>query len=307
MDAESVSDWERELQQTVRREIRNRVGCCELTESQTPGISYTFPDTDLIARNIRLIYGVGEVTATKLQAEGYQTLADLERHPRWKRAAAEVRQTIAARKVARLARYGASDLELLGFYAPEEITFIDIETLGLFYMYPVFLIGTLRFREGQGVIRQYLARDYTEEAAILAELDEGLRRRGVLVSYNGRSFDIPYLKGRLRVNGLDDRFDAFHLDLLCHTRKHYRPVLPDCRLVTVERCLLQETRQDDLPGCEAPEQYQRFLDTGQRDYIEPVFIHNAADLLALAKYLGLITRKNLKKMEPQKETISNAD
>jgi uncharacterized protein YprB with RNaseH-like and TPR domain len=166
--------------------------------------------------------------------------------------------------------------------------------LGLFYMYPVFLIGTLRFQAGQGVIRQFLARDYAEEAAILAELDETLRNRGVLVSYNGRSFDIPYLKGRLRANGLDDRFDAFHLDLLCHTRKYYRPVLPDCRLVTVERCLLREPRRDDLSGSEAPLQYRRFLDTGRRDYLEPILIHNAADLLALAKYLGLITKKNFK-------------
>jgi uncharacterized protein YprB with RNaseH-like and TPR domain len=296
MDSWTVLEWEKELRQVARREVNNAAGVCELTESWTPGIVYTFPDTTLIARNIRLIYGIGELTAAKLQAGGYHTLADLMDHPRWQKAAAEVIKVIAAQKVTRLAQYGATDLELLGFFAPEEITFIDIETLGLFYMYPVFLIGTLRFKEGQGLIRQFLARNYDEEAAILAELDAALRNQGVLVSYNGRSFDIPYLKGRLRANGLDDRFDAFHLDLLRYTRKHYRPVLPDCRLVTVERCLLHEERQDDLPGSEAPEQYRRFLDTGERSYIEPILIHNAADLLALAKYLGLITLKNQKKV-----------
>jgi uncharacterized protein YprB with RNaseH-like and TPR domain len=301
MDSATVFEWEKELRQVTRCEVHNAAGVCELTESRTPGIVYTFPDTALIARNIRLIYGIGEVTAAQLQAAGYHTLADLRHHPRWQRAADEITQVIAAGKVARLAQYGATDLELLGFYTPEEITFIDIETLGLFYMYPVFLIGTLRFKDGQGIIRQFLARNYDEETAILAELDDALRNQGVLVSYNGRSFDIPYLKGRMRANGLNDRFDAFHLDLLRHTRKHYRPELPDCRLITVERCLLHEERQADLPGSEAPEQYRRFLDTGERSYIEPILIHNAADLLALAKYLGLITLKN------QRMVNANAD
>jgi uncharacterized protein YprB with RNaseH-like and TPR domain len=285
----TVFEWKKELRQVVRREVSNAAGVFELIESRTPGIKYTFPDTALIARNIRLIYGIGELTAAKLQADGYQTLTDLLQHPRWQKAAAEIIKAITAKKVRRLARYGATDLELLGFYAPEAITFIDIETLGLFYMYPVFLIGTLRFNDGQGLIRQFLARNYDEEAAILAELDDALRNQGVLVSYNGRSFDIPYLKGRLRVNRMDDRFEAFHLDLLRHTRQHYRMVLPDCRLVTVESCLLQEERQGDLPGSGTPEQYRRFLDTGERSFIDPILIHNAADLLTLAKYLGLIT------------------
>jgi uncharacterized protein YprB with RNaseH-like and TPR domain len=288
MDKWAVFELEKQLQRTKRREIHNALGNCELIESRTPGIVYTFPDRTLIMRNIRLIYGIGELTAAKLRADGYQTLEDLLRHSRWQKAAAEILQVIAARKVPRLEQYGAADLELLGFFAPEEITFLDIETLGLFYMYPVFLIGTLRFENERGIIRQYLARDYNEEAAILAELDAASRNQGVLVSYNGRSFDIPYLKGRLRANGQDDRFDAFHLDLLRHTRRCYRPVLPDCRLVTVERCLLGQKRQDDLPGSEAPEQYLRFLDTGERCWIEPILTHNAADLLALARYLGLI-------------------
>ncbi|MGD8400413.1 MAG: ribonuclease H-like domain-containing protein [Bacillota bacterium] len=290
MDNWAVLEWQKQLQRTDRREVRNTDGVCELIESRTPGIVYTFPDRTLIARNIRLIYGIGEVTAAKLRADGYQTLEDLLSHSRWRKAAAEILQAIGARKVRRLEQYGAADLELLGFFAPEEMTFLDIETLGLFYMYPVFLIGTLRFENGTGIIRQYLARDYTEEAAILAELAPSWRNLGVLVSYNGRSFDIPYLKGRLRANGQDDRFDAFHLDLLKYTRRRYRPVLPDCRLVTVECCLLGQKRRDDLPGSEAPEHYLRFLDTGERCWIEPILTHNAADLLALAQYLGLILK-----------------
>ncbi|HYH01725.1 MAG TPA: ribonuclease H-like domain-containing protein [Bacillota bacterium] len=291
-----TADWENEIKFIARREQKNRSGSFELTEIRTPNMEYIFPDHDLINQNLRLIYGVGEITAVKLNQSGYRTVTDLLHHPRWQKAAADITRLVATQNVKRLEQYGAADLELLSFFRPEDITFIDIETLGFYYMFPVFLIGVLQFVEGQGIIRQFFARNYDEEAAILNELDEKLRNRGVLVSYNGRTFDIPYLKGRLRTNGLDDRFDAFHLDLLRHTRRNYRDVLPDCRLVTVERCLLGDERVDDLPGSEAPEHYQRFLDTGNRELIEPVLKHNAYDLLTMAKYLGLITLKKQKRV-----------
>lgn len=291
-----TADWENEVEIIARSEQKNSAGLYELTEIRTPNMEYVFPDQNLINENLRLIYGVGEITAEKLRKSGYRRVTDLLRHPRWQKAAAEITRLFATGNVARLEQYGAADLELLSFFSPSDITFIDIETLGFFYMYPVFLIGVLQFNEGQGVIRQFFARNYNEEAAILTELDDKLRNRGVLVSYNGRTFDIPYLKGRLRTYGMDDRFDAFHLDLLRHTRRTYRDVLPDCRLVTVERCLLGDERNDDLPGSEAPEHYQLFLDTGNRELIEPVLKHNVYDLLTMAKYLGLITFKKQKKV-----------
>jgi uncharacterized protein YprB with RNaseH-like and TPR domain len=286
------SEWEGEIQTITRTERRNEAGFYELIESRTPQIRYAFPPQTLILSNLNLIYGIGAVTAGQLKAAGYRSLVDLLHHPRWQKATAEVMKTIASRDITRLVRYGAADLEVLGFFKPEEIRFIDIETLGFFNMYPVFLIGILQFEAGQGIIRQFLARNYDEEGAVLAELTGKLRNEGVLISYNGRSFDVPYLKGRLRMYGRDDCFNAFHLDLLRHTRKNYRMVLPDCRLTTVERCLLAEERDGDLPGSEVPEQYQQYLDTGDRSVIEPVLRHNAYDLLTLAKYLGLITGKS---------------
>jgi uncharacterized protein YprB with RNaseH-like and TPR domain len=291
MNRWAESEWEGKIGTITRTERRNEAGSYELIEIRTPRIRYVFPPETLILNNLNLVYGIGAVTAGQLKAAGYQSLTDLLRHPRWQKAAADLMRIIASRDVTRLARYGAADLELLGFFHPEEIRFIDIETLGFFNMYPVFLIGILQFETGQGIIRQFFARNYDEEDAVLAELTDKLRNEGVLISYNGRSFDIPYLKGRLRMYGRDDGFNAFHLDLLSHTRKNYRMILPDCRLTTVEQCLLAEERDGDLPGSEVPDQYQQYLDTGNRSIIEPVLRHNAYDLLTLAKYLGLITSK----------------
>ncbi|HPO97136.1 MAG TPA: ribonuclease H-like domain-containing protein [Bacillota bacterium] len=274
----------------VKDEERNNgFGPYRFIESLADKVAYQFPDADLIFNNLQLIYGIGNATVLKLRESGFNTLQDLTTHPRWAKAALEVLNIIDKRDINRLSCYGATDWELLGFFSPQDIKFIDIETVGLYYAQPVFLIGILIFQDGVGRIRQYLARNYEEEKAILGELKADFRNTGIIASYNGRSFDVPYLKGRLRFHGLADQFDAYHLDLLRHTRKNYRHNLPDCRLTTVERYLLQEERPADLPGSEAPVYYHKYVDTGEEGYIIPILKHNAQDLLALAKLFGVLT------------------
>lgn len=277
-----------ELMLNVDSEVENSNGKYQLVELETRKVEFSFPTPELLQHNLQLIYGVGAATAAKLRQSGYDTIQALTGHLRWSRAAHDVLRMIERQDLTRLMNYGASDLELLSFFQPEELTFIDIETTGLFYMFPVFLIGILQFRNGKGLIRQFLARNFEEERAILTELKEEIRNRGILASYNGKSFDIPYLKGRLRFHQFDDEFGVFHLDLLRHARREFRSVLPNCRLITVERHILHQQRDGDLPGAEVPEFYRLYMDTGDRFYIEPILKHNAWDLLALAKLLGIL-------------------
>ncbi|NLY75188.1 MAG: hypothetical protein GX075_07770 [Firmicutes bacterium] len=273
------------------RATSNAAGIFELRTLQTENVSFTFPGPELLERNLSLIYGIGPATRAKLNAAGYRTITDLTNHPRWRKAAREALAIIAAGDLDRLARYGASDLELLSFFKPEEIIFIDIETMGLYYIHPVFLVGMLSFRNGRGEISQILAGNPAEERALLYETVGRLRQAAIIVSFNGRSFDLPYLKGRMRFQGLNDAIDVFHFDLLRQTRKSYRGRLPNCRLLTIERHLFNQERVDDLPGSRAPEYYQKYLDTGDRSYLTPILEHNACDLLTMAKLLGLVTAK----------------
>ena len=76
-----------------------------------------------------------------------------------------------------------------------KLLFLDTETTGLSGG-----AGTLAFEIGLGfidargmVIRQYVMRDYGEEAAMLAEIASLLPRFDTLVTFNGKSFDIPLL------------------------------------------------------------------------------------------------------------------
>lgn len=273
------------------REIVNQFGTLELVELGTENVDFVFPKMELVERDLQLIYGIGPATVYKLKEAGYYTISDLTKHSKWSKAAEEVLRIIEAKDYGRLARYGASDLQLLSFFKPEEIIFIDIETLGLYYIHPVILVGLLSFKNGQGELFQLLARNPAEEKALLFETINRLKQAAVIVGFNGRSFDVPYLKGRLRFQGLDDELRAFHFDLLRQTRKNYRSQLPNCRLLTIERHLLNQERIDDLPGSQVAEYYQRYLDTEDRGYLAPILEHNACDLLTMAKLLGLITAK----------------
>jgi len=280
-----------ELKLLEEREQSNEVGAFEILKLRTENIDFIFPREESLEKDLHLIYGIGPATISKLNEAGYHSISDLMQHPRWSKAAAEVLRIIKAKDINRLARYGASDLQLLSFFKPEEIVFIDIETLGLYYIHPVFLVGMLSFKDGQGQVSQVLARNQAEERALLFETFNRLKQATIIVSFNGRSFDLPYLKGRMRFQGLSDQVNTFHFDLLRQARKSYRSQLPNCRLLTIERYLFNQERVDDLPGSEVAEYYQRYLETEDRGYLTPILEHNACDLLTMAKLLGLIITK----------------
>jgi uncharacterized protein len=285
-----------ELTVTGEREISNGEGLFELVEIRTEQVEFTFPQIAALRQDLHLIYGIGPTTALKLAQEGYREISDLLKHPRWGRAAQDVLKAIEAGDVVRLARYGASDFQLLSYFQPQTVRFIDIETVGLYYIHPVFLIGILHFENGQGSIRQFLARDFGEEKAILLETAQVLANAAIIISYNGRSFDLPYLKGRMRYHQLTTDFDSWHFDLLRQARKDYRHALPNCRLLTIEKCLLNQERDDDIPGAEIAHYYNLYLDSGEAGYLRPILEHNAHDLFSMAKFLGLLTIKKTEKV-----------
>jgi len=170
---------------------------------------------------------------------------------------------------------------------PDDMVFFDIETTGLSST-PLFLIGAMDWEEDGLVVRQYLARDYSEEAAVVAFFAEVCRGKRLLVSFNGKSFDLPYVQVRAATHRvpLEDQ-PSSHFDLLHECRRIWKGVLPDCKLQTLETWICKRPRHEDIPSAEIPEAYHEYVRTRDaRDLVE-ILKHNVLDLVTLA---DLMTR-----------------
>lgn len=166
---------------------------------------------------------------------------------------------------------------------------IDTETTGLESGAGalVFLVGLLVWDEGRlRLLQWFLPEPAGEERMLGAMLDE-LDGLAGLVSYNGRGFDLPRLRNRLRMHRLPEEALARpHLDLLHPARRLFRHALEDCRQPRMEELLLGTRRHDDLPGSEAPAVYQALLHEGRDAGLARVASHNRSDLLGLLGIAG---------------------
>jgi len=162
---------------------------------------------------------------------------------------------------------------------------IDIETGG-FVGTEVFLIGVVLPDVRPLRVIQWLARDYTEEAALLHALAEVAQRRDIWVSFNGKSFDEPFLRDRALIHRVPLPRPRLHVDLLHLARRRFRGRLPDCRLQTLEQHLLSWQRVGDVPGAEIPALFHLFVRTRNPAPIIPVVEHNQLDLVSSTELLS---------------------
>jgi uncharacterized protein len=172
-----------------------------------------------------------------------------------------------------------------GGFDLKDAVFLDTETTGLAggTGTAAFLIG-LGWVEGDRFrLRQYFMRDYHEEAALLRGLGQDLARFRHLVTYNGKTFDIPLLESRFRLNR--DRYplaDAVHLDLVHPARRLWKARLESCRLQSLEAALLGVRRHGDVPGEEIPRLYFDFVRRRDGRAMARVLQHNRLDVISLA-------------------------
>jgi len=187
--------------------------------------------------------------------------------------------------IARIGRH-----EGLTSVAPERVLYLDTETTGLAggtgtY---AFLIGIGHFVDGGFRLRQYFQTDYGQERALLRALADYLVHFDAVVTFNGKTFDLPLLETRFTIHGLGHRVapqaqvrQLPHLDLLHPARRIYRDRFGSCRLGELEQQVLGLIRQEDVPGWEIPSLYFRYVRNRRFRAVLPVFEHNALDVLSL--------------------------
>ncbi len=172
----------------------------------------------------------------------------------------------------------------------ESALFLDLETCGLASS-TVFLAGTMHWNGEDFVLRQYFARHYGEEAPLLRALHEAMAGFAFLVTFNGKTFDVPFLRARAVVHGVRLALPPRHLDLLHVARRRWRGAFADCRLKTLESRVCRRRRAGDVPGEEIPGLYHDWVRNGDPYRLVPVFHHNLLDVITMSDILRALCRE----------------
>ncbi|HEX2947976.1 MAG TPA: ribonuclease H-like domain-containing protein [Armatimonadota bacterium] len=169
---------------------------------------------------------------------------------------------------------------------PDDLLFFDLETTGLSQT-PLFLIGTLTWENENLIARQFLARDYREEAAVIQLFLELAATKRLLISFNGKSYDLPFVQQRAEMHDIPSALHVYHFDLLHESRRVWHADVPNCQLQTLEQHICGHTpRSEDIPSEKIPAVYKTFIRNGNALQLAQIIRHNFLDLTTMVELLA---------------------
>ncbi|HIE06122.1 MAG TPA: tetratricopeptide repeat protein [bacterium (Candidatus Stahlbacteria)] len=183
--------------------------------------------------------------------------------------------------------------------AVDQFLFFDIETTGLSRGPDnmIYLAGFGSIEDERFEVRQYLISDPIKEKDLIRKVIDEFHRKGLVITYNGKAFDLPVVEGRFRFYGYRYDFEFDHLDLLHIARK----LLPmeGFSLKRLETDRLGLYRQNDLPSGAIPGMFLRYLMEHDDHYSEQILKHNEYDLLSMAYLLLEMNTAFIEQSDPR--------
>ena len=247
-----------------------------------------------INSNLKLLPKIGLKTEQNLKNKGYLTIESLKKHDKYCDVAtkfmdnidtlsfAEIIEILDSNKYSKKCRDNV--LKAISLTDSENFKFMDIETLGLSNV-PIILIGIAEIKKDKIVSSQYFLRDIHEEGAVIEAYLSHLDEDSIHVTFNGKSFDVPFIKNRCSYNRISADLDLPHLDLMYFAKNLWKDDLPNCQLQTIERELFGIEREGDVPGQYIPDYYNTYLQEQNIGPIVPIIEHNRQDIVSLASFL----------------------
>ncbi len=172
----------------------------------------------------------------------------------------------------------------------QNLLIFDIETTGLNHKYnKVILIGYLFIKNNKIIIEQLFCENLSEEYDILMKFKKISQNFDYHISYNGNTFDIPFLNARYLQNNIQySLHKAFNLDLLRVAKNLSKKLnLENYKLKTVEE-FLGIYREDVISGKESVDLYKKYLATHNLELEKTILLHNYEDILYLEKVVNLL-------------------
>ncbi len=179
------------------------------------------------------------------------------------------------------------------YFKDMNMAVIDIETTGLSPANSaVILVGILIKNTDHVKVIQIFAETLSDEKAVLAQTAQTLEGVDGIISFNGHSFDIPFLEKRASFHNVKIPYlKCYHLDLYRVVRRYsnLKDALPNLKQKTLETYMgYWIYREDEIHGGESVELYFNYLENPKQEYLEKILLHNKEDVLNLYRLINIV-------------------
>ncbi|MDD6920703.1 MAG: ribonuclease H-like domain-containing protein [Eubacteriales bacterium] len=174
---------------------------------------------------------------------------------------------------------------------------LDIETTGLFKHDAIILVGLIIIEKSEPKYSiQLFAENTDDEKKILEKTSKILNDLDYVITYNGASFDMPFIvnkakKYKVKINTTLYNFDLFNLIRSCSPIREF---LPNLKQKTIETYLgINDCRQDQISGKQSADNYTKYLKTKEVVLENEILLHNYDDILQLYRCLNIIKKSDI--------------
>ncbi len=184
------------------------------------------------------------------------------------------------------------------FFNANKISIFDIETTGLYPKHDkIILIGFVHIIPGynDGELVQFFAETPEEEKDILLNTTHEVSESDILITYNGRSFDVPFLDTRCKKYSIHSK-NIFNLDLYQLVRNYstLKNVLGSLSQKSMEGFMqIEHLRADEISGGESVNLYNEYTANDSASFrseelLKKILLHNKDDVLQLTRLISLL-------------------
>ena len=175
---------------------------------------------------------------------------------------------------------------------PDDILYFDIETTGLSAnRSDLYLIGLGYIDDGIFYTIFLFNDDGQSEPEMLSEFAKYISSYKYIISYNGDTFDIPYMQTKMSQFNIDCNFDnIISIDIYKTTRKYKKLFnLSSVKQVDVEN-LVGFQRNIFISGGRLINTYKEYLSSSSENLLNDLMTHNHDDvrgLISITEFLNL--------------------
>ena len=180
--------------------------------------------------------------------------------------------------------------EVFKKFKMDTIAYVDIEATGFDLENDKIVLISLGYylKENQFKVVQYFGEIPNEEESLLKEFKKSMGKFKTWCTFNGTSFDEPFIIKKMNKYNLDFRMPSHHIDLFKIIRPFYKKMgMKGCSLKSVEQ-FIGIKRQDEISGARSVELYNEYLLKHDDKLREILMLHNYEDVANLPKIFKVI-------------------